>query len=82
MDVTARVLATLAQIAGTDEVAADRELPLFESGVLDSLKTVELMLALGDAFGIEISPAEFERDAWATPNRLVADIARRLAAAP
>lgn len=80
-DIAARVLETLVRIAGTDAVASDRELALFDSGLLDSLKTVELMLALSDAFGIEISPAEFEREAWATPNRLVADIARRVAAA-
>lgn len=80
MDLAGRVLETLARIAGTDEVAADRGLRLFELGVLDSLKTVELMLALGDEFGIEISPAEFEREAWATPDHLVADIARRVEA--
>jgi hypothetical protein len=29
---------------------------------------------------VEISPAEFEREAWATPRKLVEDIRRRLAA--
>ena len=36
---------------------------------------------LGSELGVEISPAEFERDAWATPRKLVEDIQNRLAAA-
>jgi len=43
------------------------------------MKTVELIVALGREIGVEISPAEFEREAWATPRKLVEDILRRLA---
>ena len=49
-------------------------------GLLDSLKTVELMVALSEEFGVEISPAEFEREQWATPRRIVAYITSRLIA--
>jgi hypothetical protein len=31
-------------------------------------------VAFEDAFGLVISPAEFDRDAWATPQMLVAEI--------
>jgi len=48
--------------------------------VLDSLKLVELMVALSEEFGVEISPAEFEREQWATPGRIVAYITSRLTA--
>jgi D-alanine--poly(phosphoribitol) ligase subunit 2 len=48
--------------------------------ILDSMKTVELIVALGGEFGIEISPAEFEREAWATPAKLVSDVEQRVAA--
>jgi D-alanine--poly(phosphoribitol) ligase subunit 2 len=47
--------------------------------ILDSMKTVELIVALGREVGVEVSPAEFDREAWATPAKLVADIERRLA---
>ena len=33
------------------------------------------------AFGLTISPAEFDKDAWATPRAMVADIERRVAGA-
>jgi D-alanine--poly(phosphoribitol) ligase subunit 2 len=45
------------------------------------MKTVELIVALGSELGVEISPAEFEREAWATPRKLVEDVQNRLAAA-
>jgi len=44
------------------------------------MKTVELMVALSEEFGIDISPAEFEREQWATPRRIVAYIERRITA--
>ena len=75
-----KVLGILTSIADTDEVVANPELRLFDLDVLDSLKTVELMIALSDAFGVDISPAEFERELWATPRLIVADIERRIGA--
>jgi D-alanine--poly(phosphoribitol) ligase subunit 2 len=59
-------------------VRENAELPLFELALLDSLKVVELMVAYSETFGIEVSPAEFDRDQWATPGRIVAYIERRV----
>ncbi len=62
-----------------------RELPqhpdirLYDEHILDSLKTVELMLALSQQLGVELAPAEMEREEWATPQRIVAYIEQRLA---
>lgn len=78
MSVAEKVLALLASTTETDEVLAQPDLDLFESGLLDSLRTVELMVALSDAFGVAISPAEFEREQWATPARIVALMAARV----
>ena len=80
MSVAESVLTILARTAETDEVLAQPDLDLFETGVLDSLRTVELMVALSEAFGVEISPAEFEREQWATPARIVAFMAARVGA--
>ena len=44
------------------------------------MKTVQLIVAFGQELGVEISPAEFERESWATPRKLVEDVLRRLAA--
>jgi len=66
-----KVLTILASIAETDEVRQNPDVRLFEIDLLDSLKTVELMVALSEEFGVEIAPAEFEREQWATPRQIV-----------
>ena len=76
---TEKILTVLAEIAETDEVRNDPDLALFDLQVLDSMKTVQLIVALGQEMGVEVSPAEFDREAWATPRLLVADVLARLA---
>lgn len=75
-----QILSVLATVAETEEVKTNLDLALYDLQILDSMKTVELIVALGGEFGIEISPAEFERESWATPAKLVADIEQRVAA--
>lgn len=74
-----QILDVLARVAETDEVKTNLDLALYDLQVLDSMKTVQLIVELGQETGIEISPAEFDRDAWATPRKIIEDIERRLA---
>jgi D-alanine--poly(phosphoribitol) ligase subunit 2 len=76
-----QILDVLATITETEEVRTQPDLALFDLQVLDSMKTVELIVALGREVGVEVSPAEFDREAWATPRKLVEDVQRRLLAA-
>jgi D-alanine--poly(phosphoribitol) ligase subunit 2 len=78
MTTGSRVLDVLADVTEFDEVRQDLDLKLYDLHILDSLKTVELMVAFSEAFGVELSPAELERDQWATPARIVNFIERRL----
>jgi D-alanine--poly(phosphoribitol) ligase subunit 2 len=73
-----KILTVLAEVAETQEVFNQPDLALYDLQILDSMKTVELIVALGREFGVEISPAEFERESWATPAKLVEDIQKRL----
>ena len=75
-----QILDVLARIADTEEVRSNPDLALFDLQILDSMKTVELIVALQSEIGVDISPAEFDRDAWATPAKMVEDVQRRLAA--
>ena len=75
-----KILEVLASVAETDEVQKNPDLALYELQVLDSTKTVMLMVELEREMGVAVSPAEFDRDAWATPRKLVEDVQRRLAA--
>jgi D-alanine--poly(phosphoribitol) ligase subunit 2 len=78
MSVEERVLAVLAQVAEDDVVREEPDLQLFEQDVLDSLRTVELIVALSDEFGVELSPAELDRALWATPRLIVSFMEERL----
>ena len=73
-----QVLQLLASVTETDEVHTSLELPLYESQLLDSIKTVELMIRIEEEFGLKISPAEFERESWETPRKIIADVERRV----
>jgi len=77
---TDKILAVLAEVAETEEVRTNPDLALYDLQILDSMKTVQLIVALGQEIGVEISPAEFEREAWATPRQFVEDVLRRLTA--
>ena len=77
MDVEQKTLEILSEVTGTDSVKLDPDVELYDGGLMDSMTTVQLIAALSEQFHLEISPAEFDRDAWATPRLLVADIQRR-----
>lgn len=72
------VLVALEKVTRTDQVRRNLDIELFEYDLLDSLGTVELMVLLSDGLGIDLSPAEIERDDWATPRRIVAFIEARV----
>ena len=66
------VLSELERITGTDQVRKDLDLALFDEDVLDSLGTVELIVALGERLGINIYPAQINRQQWASPRKIIA----------
>jgi D-alanine--poly(phosphoribitol) ligase subunit 2 len=72
VSVAERVIAVLADVVEDNVVRTDPDIPLFEQDVLDSLRTVDLILALDKEFGVDISPAELDRSLWATPKHIVA----------
>lgn len=72
MSIRERVLTILQSVAECDEVRQDIDIQLYDEHILDSLKTIELMIALSEAFNIEIAPASFEREQWSTPRLISA----------
>ena len=76
------VLDELAKITESEEVRQNLDLALFDEAVLDSLGMVELIVALGELFHLDISPAQVDRKMWATPRKIIADIETRLEIRP
>jgi D-alanine--poly(phosphoribitol) ligase subunit 2 len=80
MSTAEQVLRVLSTVLENDEVVRNPDLPLYDVQLLDSLKTVELIVALAERFQVDISPAEVERQQWATPRKIIAYMEQRLAA--
>lgn len=53
--------------------------PLLSGGAVDSLGVLDLMMFLGERFGIELSDEDFDPDNIETPARLAAFIRRKQA---
>ena len=80
MSTADQVLSVLSTVLESDEVVRNPDLALYDLQLLDSLKTVELIVSLAERFQVDISPAEVERQQWATPRKIIAYMERRLAA--
>ncbi len=71
MTIPETILKELENYTGTDQVRKDLNINLFEERLLDSLATVELIIALSEAFSMDISPGEIDRELWATPQKII-----------
>lgn len=78
MDVDSRVVELIARVADSDVVRGDPDVRLYERGILDSIATVELLVELSREFDIDLSPAEVDREEWATPRRIATYIQHRV----
>ena len=65
------VLDILEDLTGSDEVKKDLDVNLFETGLLDSMATVQLLLELQTQLGVDVPVSEFERSEWDTPNKII-----------
>jgi D-alanine--poly(phosphoribitol) ligase subunit 2 len=80
MTISDRVLDVLAGVSAMEGVRDDPDVRLYDLQILDSMTTVELIVAFSSEFGVEISPAEFDREDWATPRKIISYIQRKLVA--
>ncbi|MCH4010019.1 D-alanine--poly(phosphoribitol) ligase subunit DltC [Companilactobacillus sp.] len=71
MDVKAEIIAILKDVTGLDDVGSDPDANLFQDGVLDSMATVEVLVAMQDKFDIQVPVSEFDRNQWNTVNKMV-----------
>ncbi|AUX11255.1 D-alanine--poly(phosphoribitol) ligase subunit 2 [Latilactobacillus sakei] len=72
MDVENTVVEILADLTGNDDIKDNMDLDLFETGTLDSMATVQLLLELQGQLDIDVPVSEFDRNEWATPNKIIA----------
>ena len=71
MEFREQVLDLLAEVAENNIVKENPDVEIFEEGIIDSFQTVGLLLEIQNKLDIEVSIIAFDRDEWATPNKIV-----------
>lgn len=66
-----KALDLLAEATGTDEVKDNRDMNLFEEGLMDSLGMVQFLVDVESELGIEVPVSEVQREEWDTPNKII-----------
>lgn len=73
MDIQKQIVDILAEATGED-FSDNMDQELYESGIVDSMTTVQMLLTLQETFDITVPVSEFNRDDWNTPNKLVEQV--------
>ena len=69
-----KVLDLLEEATGTDEVRDNKDMDLFEEGLMDSLGMVQFLVDVESELGIEVPVSEVQREDWNTPNKIIAQL--------
>ena len=77
-EIESRVLEMLEEICDGEAVREERDVDLFEAGLLDSLAAIEVLVGIEENFGVEIAPTAVERKEMNTANKIIEQIAVRL----
>jgi D-alanine--poly(phosphoribitol) ligase subunit 2 len=75
MEFENQVIELLAEICQDDAVKENPDIELFDSGLLDSFGTVEMLVQFEERFGITVPITEFDRDTWNTPKNIAKQLA-------
>lgn len=73
-----KLLAVIAEVCDSDDVYDQRDVDLFETGMLDSMGAIDLLVEIEDQFGVVIAPTELDRSDMNTVNKIVARVQERL----
>ncbi|MDY4041630.1 MAG: D-alanine--poly(phosphoribitol) ligase subunit DltC [Collinsella sp.] len=73
-----QVLEMLEEICDDEAVREERDIDLFDAGLLDSMAAIEVLVAIEERFGVDIAPTAVERDEMNTVNKIIHQIEIRL----
>lgn len=74
-----RVLDLLVDVCGDEAVRDHLDDDLFELGLLNSMGAIELLVGIEDELGVSIAPTAVPREQMNTPNKIVAQVEKRVA---
>lgn len=73
-----KLLDMLEEICDDEDVRDERDVDLFEAGLLDSMGAIELLVDIEDVFGVTIAPTELEREEMNTVNKIIMQVEKRV----
>lgn len=73
-----KMLDLLEDITGDEAVREQRDVDLFEEGLLDSMAAVELLVDIEKEFGVSIAPTGVPREEMNTVNLIIHQVEIRL----
>lgn len=73
-----KILDILAKICEDDIVKEELNVDLFETGLLDSLDSVEMIVKMEEAFNITITPSELDRIQINTPQKIIDLVSKKV----
>lgn len=73
-----KMLDLLEDITGDEAVREQRDVDLFEEGLLDSMAAVELLVDIEEEFGVSIAPTGVPREEMNTVNLIIHQVEIRL----
>lgn len=61
----------LEKVAGTDGLKDEKDLNLFDVGLLDSLAVISIIITIEEKFGIRLQPTDFNREDISTVENFI-----------
>lgn len=61
----------LEKVAGTDGLKDEKDLNLFDVGLLDSLAVISIIITIEEKFGIRLQPTDFTREDISTVENFI-----------
>ncbi|WP_413310111.1 D-alanine--poly(phosphoribitol) ligase subunit 2 [Bacillus sp. 1P10SD] len=75
MDLKNEVMDILVEVCQDEVVKENPDIELFQTGLLDSFGTVELLIQIEERLGILVPISEFDRELWNTPTNISLQLA-------
>lgn len=66
-----RMLDLIEEVCDDEVIREERDIDLFEAGLLDSMAAIELLVGIESEFGVEIAPTAVEREEMNTVNKII-----------
>lgn len=66
-----RMLDLIEEVCDDEVIREERDIDLFEAGLLDSMAAIELLVGIEGEFGVEIAPTAVEREEMNTVNKII-----------